>query len=61
MTDDVLQADSGSAACKSVVALQSVDPFEFPRNKLVFLNTVLGKHTGVSPSCCVACLLEVAT
>ena len=48
--DDILHISSTNSACKlkgksNSMPLQAVDPFEFPRNKLVFLNTVLGKET----------------
>ena len=46
--DDVPHITSGSSVRKakdSSVMLQPVDPFEFPRSKLVFLNTILGEYS----------------
>lgn len=46
VTDEIPHITSGSSLKKAKngsMLLQSVDPFEFPRSKLVFLNTLLGE------------------
>ena len=46
VTDDILHITGTSTTDKSAkneALFKSVDPLEFPRNKLVFLNTILGK------------------
>lgn len=40
----IARESSLKKANNSSMSLQPVDPFEFPRNKLVFLNTLLGKY-----------------
>ena len=72
VTDDILHITGTSTSEKSAktqALFQSVDPLEFPRNKLVFLNTILGKalipgllhgmHTksGLFPSNYIQCLV----
>lgn len=44
VTEDILHITGATEkTAKNQALLQSVDPLEFPRNKLVFLNTILGK------------------
>ena len=48
--DDVLHITGTGVTYKTsknqALLMQSVDPLEFPRNKLVFLNTILGNCCG---------------
>lgn len=44
VTEDILHiTGTTEKSAKNQALLQAVDPLEFPRNKLVFLNTILGK------------------
>ena len=62
VTDEIPHITSGSSLKKAKngsMLLQPVDPFEFPRSKLVFLNTLLGKYFLVCVLCSVC--IELAT
>ena len=52
VTDDVLHITGSGViekSAKNQALLHSEDPLEFPRNKLVFLNTILGKEYTIVP------------
>ena len=56
--DDILHITGGSETDKSAknqaLFQSTVDPLEFPRNKLVFLNTILGKSLCLIKPCSMA-------